>query len=98
MCEVQLALFREKETILEMAEAVKLNVRRVSGGQQRTWIYGRSLLISKFFVVSMMFQTMLIYVEVAELSDRGHVCEPMLCRQTSFHPHSSVNKLKLVRV
>ena len=33
MCEVQLALFREKETILEMAEAVKLNLRRVSGGQ-----------------------------------------------------------------
>ena len=33
MCEVQLALFREKETILEMAEAVKLNVRRESGGQ-----------------------------------------------------------------
>ena len=28
MCEVQFALFREKETILEMAEAVKLNVKK----------------------------------------------------------------------
>ena len=37
MCEVQLALFREKETISEMAEAVQLNVGRVSGGQYEVY-------------------------------------------------------------